>query len=83
MSENIKTAIEFGSAKNMRKMEEQKTFNDKRMLPANKDDPNSYTARKCKLGSFKEELLEEDLEYITNEMNSKLDSFFGYHKLSQ
>ncbi len=79
---NIKNAIEFGSAKNMRKMEEQKTFNDKRMLPANKDDPNSYTARKCKLGSFKEELLKEDLEYITTQMKERLDSFYDYTQSS-
>ena len=75
----IESAIVFGSAKNMRKMEEQKTFNDARMLPANAADPNSYTARKCKLGSFREELAAEDLSYITEQMKLQLDPIFGYN----
>lgn len=74
----IESAIIFGSPKNMRKMEQEKTFNDARMLPANANDPNSYTARKCKLGSFREELDSADLDYITKEMKLKLDPVFGY-----
>jgi len=76
----IESAVHFGSAKNMRKMEEQKTFNDARMLPANAADPNSYTARKCKLGSFREELAAEDLSYITEQMKLQLNPIFGYEE---
>jgi len=74
----IDQAVEYGSVKNMRRMELKNSFDDPRMSPGNINDQNSYRTRKCKLGSFREELSVEDLNYVTQEIKGKLDPLFGY-----
>lgn len=74
----IEAAIQYGSPNNMRQMEKEGIFKDARMRPADVSDQNSYTARKCKLGSFREELAPADFNYITEEMKAKLNSLYGY-----
>lgn len=76
----IEEAVQYGSVDNMRKMELAGTFNDRRMKPGDKSDQQSYRTRKCKLGSFREELAPEDLAYITAQMKEKLHPMFGYAK---
>ena len=76
--ELIQQTAEFGSFNNMRKMEMNEKINDYRMKPGNKKDPNSFRTRKGKVGGYKKELNEEDMNYINNELKEKLDSFLGY-----
>ncbi|MEK6899823.1 MAG: sulfotransferase domain-containing protein, partial [Nanoarchaeota archaeon] len=71
-------AVEYGSVRNMRKMELKNEFKDKRMLPGDVKNQNSYRTRNCKLGSFKEELKKEDLEYITKVIKEQLHPIFNY-----
>ncbi len=72
-------AVEYGSVKNMRKMELKNEFKDKRMLPGDVKNKNSYRTRNCKLGSFREELKKEDLDYITKVINEQLHPIFNYN----
>jgi len=75
----ISEAVQYGSVNNMRKMELAGTFKDRRMRPADIRDQQSYRTRKCKLGSFREELSKGDLDYIDEELRSKLNPMFGYN----
>lgn len=77
--EVIAEAMQYGSVDNMRKMELSNALKDYRMRPANEKDQQSYRTRKCKLGSFKEELKEEDLDYIDEELSKRLDPMFNYN----
>lgn len=77
--EIIKEAVDYGSAENMRKMELANAFKDRRMKPGDAKDKQSYRTRKCKLGSFKEELGEKDLDYIDEKLKESLNPAFGYN----
>lgn len=81
--EIIAEAVQYGSVDSMRKMELNNAFKDQRMAPGDKKDQQSYRTRKCKLGSFKEELSKEDLSYIDQELKAKLDPLFGYNYSTQ
>lgn len=74
----IDEAVRYGSFENMRKMETSGAFKDARMRPRNIDDENSYKTRKGRVGSYKEELNEEDISYLNTEIKTKLDPIFGY-----
>ena len=63
----------------MRKMELKNEFKDRRMLPGDTKNKNSYRTRNCKLGSFREELNKEDLDYITKLMKEQLHPIFNYN----
>lgn len=77
--EVLNRAVEYGSVKNMRKMELKNEFKDRRMLPGDTKNKNSYRTRNCKLGSFREELNKEDLDYITKLMKEQLHPIFNYN----
>ena len=53
-------------------------INDYRMKPGNKNDPNSFRTRKGKVGGYKDELSQEDQDYIDNQVKENLDLFYGY-----
>ena len=76
--ENIKKAVNYGSKDNMREMEKSGEFKDTRMIPVDKKDINTFKARKCKLGSFQEELSPEDIKYINEQIKKNLNPFFSY-----
>lgn len=65
--EVISAAVEYGSLENMKKLEQENAFKDKRMKAGGKD-PNSFKVRKGKVGGFKEELSKKDIKYVNNLM---------------
>jgi hypothetical protein len=74
----LSRTVEYGSFQNMRKMEMEGKINDYRMKPGNKNDPNSFRTRKGKVGGYKDELSQEDQDYIDNQVKENLDLFYGY-----
>jgi len=77
-NEIIDQAVAYGSFDNMRKMEMAGVIKDYRMKPGNVNDPNSFRTRKGKVGGYKEELSEEDINYMEELMSKKLNPFFDY-----
>ena len=69
-NKNINEAIEFGSFDNMRKMEINKTFKDKRMQARDKNNVNTFKTRKGRVGSYKEELSSKEIKFINEEVRS-------------
>jgi hypothetical protein len=60
----LSKAIERSSFTNMRKVEKSGEVDDARLQPADTDNPDSYKVRKGKVGGYKEELSNDDIEYV-------------------
>tara|TARA_Y100000310_G_scaffold345402_1_gene464520 strand:- start:28397 stop:29212 length:816 start_codon:yes stop_codon:yes gene_type:complete len=75
----INRTVEYGSFNNMRKMEMKGEVDDYRMRPGNVNDPNSFRTRKGKVGGYREELSEVDIQYVDNYVREKLAPSFGYN----
>lgn len=73
-SDLIKNVYEFSEAENMQKMELQGKIEGMNFLSTDK---NSLKVRNAKIGSYLEELSEEDIEYCNSLMN-KLPKMYGY-----
>jgi len=60
----VETAVDFSSFNNMKKLEQGGFFNQNSMRPGNRKDKGSYKVRKGKIGSYVDELSQDDLKYI-------------------
>ena len=80
--EQIEGAVEFSSVENMRKMEQKKTFwlSGSRMVPKDRNNPNSFKVRKAKVGGYKDYFDEKQIAAIDKEVNETLDPMFGYRE---
>lgn len=67
----LENAIKDSSFEKMRNIEKTNKRIPKTLQPKNKNNIRSYKTRKGKIGSYKEELAKEDLEYIENIINEK------------
>ena len=76
----IREAVEFASIENMRKMETKRTFwlSGSRMVPKDKNNPNSYKVRKAKVGGYRDYFDDAQIEAMTELVGSRLDPVFGY-----
>ena len=65
----VRTAVEFATFDNMRKMELEGRFKDAMMKPGKvTGDPKTLKTRRGQIGSFVEHLLDEDIKYIHDEL---------------
>lgn len=78
----IRTAVEYASFDNMRKMETQGQSMSAVLKPGNPQDSESYKTRKGKVGGFKEYLSVEEIALIEKDINDTLDSYYGYNYYS-
>ncbi|UCC55961.1 MAG: sulfotransferase domain-containing protein [Gammaproteobacteria bacterium] len=79
--EEIREAVEFSSYENMKKMEEKKTFwlSGGRMVPKDRDNPNTYKVRRAKVGGYRDYFDDEQVAQIEALVNDTLSPFFGYN----
>jgi alcohol sulfotransferase len=78
--EQIDSAIEYSSFENMKKMEGRKHFRlaGGRMMPADKDNPDSYKVRRAKVGGYRDYFSDEEVVAIDSQLKETLDPFFNY-----
>jgi hypothetical protein len=78
--EEIREAVEFSSYENMKKMEQKKTFwlSGGRMVPKDRDNPNTYKVRRAKVGGYRDYFDDEQVARIEALVNETLDPVFGY-----
>lgn len=69
----------FCEFNNMKKMEKQKPV-DNELAPGNKNDPESYKARRGIVGGYVDYLNKEDIEYIDGVVDG-LDDFYNCYKV--
>ncbi len=71
-------AVEYASFENMRKMEQQNTFSNGILNPANHSDQESYKTRKGKVRGYLEYLEDDEIEYLNIQVRQNLSPIFGY-----
>jgi hypothetical protein len=78
--EHVNAAVEYSSYENMKKMESKQQFRlaGGRMMPRDKDNPNSYKVRRAKVGGYRDYFSDEEVSRIDALLAEQLDSLFGY-----
>jgi hypothetical protein len=80
--QTIAQAVEFSSFENMKKLETSGTYllSGGRMLPGDRNNPDSFKVRKGKVGGFKEHFNPQQVQQIEAMINQHLASVYGYNK---
>lgn len=76
----VEAAVEYSSYENMKKMEskEQFRFAGGRMMPGDKDNPDSYKVRRAKVGGYRDYFTDEEVAAIDARLAQTLDGFYNY-----
>ena len=79
--QTITQAVEFSSFENMKKLETSGKFllSGGRMLPGNRNNPDSFKVRKGKVGGFREHFSAEQIQQIDAMINQQLSPIYGYN----
>jgi alcohol sulfotransferase len=77
---HVDAAVEYSSYENMKKMESKQQFRlaGGRMVPRDKDNPNSYKVRRAKVGGYRDYFSDEEVEAIDRQLAETLDPLFNY-----
>ena len=78
INDALKKAIENSSFEKIKKIEKDGSLNEPWMKPGTKNLSNSMKIRKGKVGSFREELSEIDIEFLNNVIKNNLSSKLPY-----
>jgi len=78
--QDVDAAVEYSSYENMKKMEskEQFRFAGGRMMPRDKDNPDSYKVRRAKVGGYRDYFTDEEVAAIDARLQADLDPLFRY-----
>lgn len=83
----VDKAVEFSSFENMKRMETDRKFKNKRIEPYDTDNLDSVKVRKGKVGGYKQDLPKEDLQWINermkNSLNDRAKSMLGIGHLTR
>ena len=78
--EHVNAAVEYSAYENMKKMEskEQFRFAGGRMMPRDKDNPDSYKVRRAKVGGYRDYFTDEEVAAIDARLAAELNPLFRY-----
>ena len=78
--EQVNAAVEYSSYENMKKMESRQQFrlSGGRMMPRDKDNPDSYKVRRAKVGGYRDYFSDEEVAAIDRQLTETLDPLLGY-----
>ena len=78
--EQLNAAVEYSSYENMKKMEGKQQFRlaGGRMMPRDKDNPNSFMVRRAKVGGYRDYFTDEEVAAIDQRLAEILDPMFAY-----
>ena len=78
--EHVNAAVEYSAYENMKKMESKQQFRlaGGRMMPRDKDNPNSYKVRRAKVGGYRDYFSDEEVAAIDAQLADTLDPLFKY-----
>ncbi len=76
----VEAAVEYSSYENMKKMESKEQFRlaGGRMMPRDKDNPDSYKVRRAKVGGYRDYFTDEEVAAIDARLAAELDPLFRY-----
>ena len=77
----IKAAVEYSAYENMKKMEGEKRFRlaGGRMMPKDKNNPDSYKVRRAKVGGYRDYFDDGQIKIIDDTVNNTLNAIYRYH----
>lgn len=75
----ISTAVEESSFEKMKRMESNGSLEEPWMKPGSKNSQHSMKIRRGKVGGFREELSEEDIEFLARIIRKNLSQKLPYH----
>jgi alcohol sulfotransferase len=77
----VNGAVDYSSYDNMKKMESAQQFRmaGGRMMPRDKDNPDSYKVRRAKVGGYRDYFTDEEVAAIDRRLVDTLDPMFNYH----
>ena len=77
---DIDAAVEYSSYENMKKMESKQQFRfaGGRMMPRDKDNPDSFKVRRAKVGGYRDYFTDEEVADIDGRIADELDPMFRY-----
>jgi len=77
----VNGAVDYSSYENMKKMESAQQFRmaGGRMMPRDKDNPDSYKVRRAKVGGYRDYFTDEEVAAIDRRLADTLDPMFNYH----
>lgn len=78
--EHIAAAVEYSAYENMKKMEQKKQFRfaGGRMMPKDKNNPDSFKVRRAKVGGYRDYFSDEQVAEIDGLLRERLDPLYGY-----
>jgi hypothetical protein len=78
--EHVKAAVNYSSYENMKKMEGEEKFRlaGGRMMPRDKDNPDSFKVRRAKVGGYRDYFTDEEVAAIDARLAATLAPVFGY-----
>lgn len=78
--EQVNRAVEYAAFENMKNMEGKKQFRlaGGRMMPGDKNNPDSYKVRRAKVGGYRDYFSDEQVDAIDKQVADTLDPLFGY-----
>ena len=78
--EQVDAAVDYSSYENMKKMESKQQFRlaGGRMMPRDKDNPDSYKVRRAKVGGYRDYFTDDEVEAIDRQLADTLDPLFNY-----
>lgn len=76
----VNAAVDYSSYENMKKMEGSQQFRlaGGRMMPRDKDNPNSFKVRRAKVGGYRDYFTDEEVAAIDDRLAETLDPLFNY-----
>lgn len=76
----VNAAVDYSSYENMKKMEGSQQFRlaGGRMMPRDKDNPNSFKVRRAKVGGYRDYFTDEEVAAIDQRLAETLDPLFNY-----
>ncbi len=82
---HVDAAVEYSSYENMKQMESKQQFRlaGGRMMPRDKDNPNSYKVRRAKVGGYRDYFNDDEVEAIDRQLAESLHPMFGYQSDQQ
>jgi alcohol sulfotransferase len=77
---HVNAAVDYSSYENMKKMESTQQFRlaGGRMMPRDKDNPNSFKVRRAKVGGYRDYFTDEEVAAIDQRLAETLDPMFNY-----
>ncbi len=76
--EVIRESVEFNRISALRKREQSGEYSSRRLKPGDQGDPDSFKARKGKIGGFVDYIAPDDIEKMTKLIADTLDPWYGY-----